>query len=65
MATENSGSSNGMLYFIVGALVVGLIVIGYFVMNGRPASTPMERAADAVGDAAGKVGDAAQDATKS
>jgi len=65
MATESSGNSNGMLYFIVGALVVGLLVIGFFVMNGRPASTPMERAADAVGDAANQVGDAAKDATRS
>lgn len=65
MATESSGSSNGMLYFLVGALVVGLLVIGYFVMNGRPAATPMERVADAVGDAANQVGDAAKDATRS
>ncbi len=65
MATESSGSSNGFLYFIVGVLVVGMIVLGVMFFNGgapAPAS-PMERAADAVGDAANEVGDAAKDAT--
>jgi hypothetical protein len=66
MATESSGSSNGFLYFIVGALVIGMIVLGVMFYNGgfggAPAS-PTERAADAVGDAAEKIGDAAKDAT--
>lgn len=63
MATESSGSSHGMLYFIVGILVVGMIVLGVMYFNGglgtAPAS-PTERAADAVGDAADEVGDAAR-----
>lgn len=65
MATESSGSSHGFLYFIVGVLLVGMIVLGVMYFNGStPApATPMERAADAVGDAADKVGDAAKDAT--
>jgi hypothetical protein len=67
MATESSGSSNGFLYFMVGILLVGMIVLGLMYFNGglpgaAPAS-PVERAADAVGDAADKVGDAAKDAT--
>jgi len=66
MATESSGNSNGFLYFIVGALVLGMIVLGVMYFNGglgnAPAS-PTERAADAVGDAAEKIGDAAKDAT--
>lgn len=66
MATESSGNSNGLLYFIVGALVVGMILLGVLYFNGglgaAPAS-PTERAADAIGDAADKVGDAAKDAT--
>lgn len=66
MATESSGNSNGFLYFIVGALVVSMIVLGVLFFNGSiggaPAS-PTERAADAIGDAADKVGDAAKDAT--
>ncbi len=65
MPTESSGSSNGFLYFIVGALVVGMIVLAVMFFNGgfgAPA-TPMERAADAVSDAAREVGDAAKDAT--
>lgn len=63
MATESSGSSNGFLYFIVGALVIGMLVLGYFVFQGKPASSPMDRAADAVSDAADSVGDAAKKAS--
>lgn len=65
MATESSSNSNGFLYFIVGVLLVGMIVLGIMFFNGStPApSSPLERAADAVGDAADKVGDAAKDAT--
>jgi len=66
MATESSGNANGFLYFIVGALVVGMIVLGVMYFNGglgTTPATPTERAADAIGDAADKVGDAAKDAT--
>ena len=62
MATESS-SSNGFLYFIVGVLLVGMVVLGVMYFNGgfgRPASSPIERAAESVGDAADKVGDAVQ-----
>lgn len=65
MATESSGNSHGFLYFIVGVLLVGVVVLGIVYFNGgtpAPAS-PVERAADAVGDAADKVGDAAKDST--
>lgn len=35
MAESNSaGNSNGGLYFIVGALVVAVLVIGYFAFGG-------------------------------
>lgn len=68
MATESSGNSNGFLYFIVGVLLVGVVVLGFmFYNNGGGQSSPTERAiertADAVGDAADEVGDAARDAT--
>ncbi|MEQ1608858.1 MAG: hypothetical protein ABL956_07825 [Hyphomonadaceae bacterium] len=66
MATESSGNSNGFLYFIVGVLVVAVIGIGVVMYNGgfgRASSSPIDRAADAVGHAADKVSDAAKDAT--
>ena len=34
MAEETSGASNGGLYFIVGALVVAVGVIGFFALGG-------------------------------
>jgi hypothetical protein len=64
MATETSGNSNGFLYFIVGALVVAVVGFGIMYFNGgfgQP-QTPVERAADAVANAADRVGDAANDA---
>lgn len=67
MATESSGNSNGFLYFIVGVLLVGVVVLGFMFYNGggageRSADSAVERTADAVGDAADEVGDAARDA---
>jgi HAMP domain-containing protein len=59
MATGRSGRSNGFLYFIVGALVVGVIVLGVMFFNERNDS-PLENAADAVSEAADGVGDAAR-----
>jgi HAMP domain-containing protein len=59
MATGRSGRSNGFLYFIVGALVVGVIVLGAMFFNERNDS-PLENAADAVSEAADGVGDAAR-----
>ena len=43
MATGTSGSSNGFLYFIVGALVVGVIVLGVMFFNERNDSPPGKR----------------------
>ena len=31
---ENSGGGNGLLGVLVGALLVGLLVVGFFAMNG-------------------------------
>jgi hypothetical protein len=59
MATGTSGRSNGFLYFIVGALVVGVIVLGVMFFNKRNDS-PLENAAEAVSEAADEVGDAAR-----
>jgi len=59
MATGRSGRSNGFLYFIVGALVVGVIVLGVMFFNERNDS-PLENAAEAVSEAADEVGDAAR-----
>jgi len=69
MATESESSNNGFLYFIVGVLLVGVVVIGFMMYNGQgvsksPTESAIERSADAVGDAADKVGDAARDATR-
>lgn len=68
MATETSGNSNGFLYFIVGVLLVGVVVLGVMFFNGglggqSSSDRAIERSADALGDAADKVGDAAKDAT--
>jgi hypothetical protein len=62
MATE-SESNHGFLYFIVGVLLVGVVVLGIMFFNGGFGARnegPMERAAEAVGQAADEVGDAAR-----
>ncbi len=68
MAVEERRESggNGMLYFIVGALVVAVGVLAWM-MFGQPqqpssAEDALSRAADSIGEAADKVGDAARDA---
>jgi hypothetical protein len=67
MATETSGNSNGFLYFIVGVLLVGVVVLGIMFFNGglpgaqSPTDRAIDRTADAIGDAADKVGDAAKE----
>jgi hypothetical protein len=67
MATESSGNSNGFLYFIVGVLLVGVVVLGIMFYNGglpgaqSPTDRAIDRTADAIGDAADKVGDAAKE----
>lgn len=70
MATETqSGSSNGFLYFIVGALLIAVIGMGVWMANGghigqSSTDRAITRSADAVGDAAKNVGDAAKNATQ-
>lgn len=65
MATETSGNSNGFLYFIVGILLVGVVVLGVMFFNGglpgaqSPTDRAINRTADAIGNAADKIGDAA------
>ncbi len=64
MASETGGSSNGFLYFIVGALLVAVVGFGIMYFNGGlRTQSPTDRAANAVADAAKSVGDAAKDAT--
>lgn len=74
MATTDTGgtksSSNGFLYFAVGALIVAVAVLAYFYFNGQtaqqsPTEAAIERSADAIGDAARDIGDSAQDAARS
>jgi len=63
MATETSGNSNGFLYFIVGAMLIALVVLGIMYFNGGFGGTadgPIENAAESVGEAADEVGDAAR-----
>lgn len=66
MATETRGNSNGFLYFIVGALVIGVAVLAFMFYNGQSTSSSteasIERSADAIGDVADEIGDAARDA---
>jgi NADH:ubiquinone oxidoreductase subunit 2 (subunit N) len=63
MASETS-NSNGLLYFIVGAIVVVLIVFGVMMYNGgmqSPTDRAVENSANAVGDAASEVSNAIPD----
>ncbi len=64
MVTESSGNSNGFLYFIVGAMLVGLVILAIMYFNGgfggASNDSPLENAAEAVGEAADEVGDAAR-----
>ena len=65
MATESRSGGNGFLYFIVGALLVGVVVLGFMFYNGSfdtrsPTERAVERTADAIGDAADRVGDQAE-----
>lgn len=67
MATEVREGNHGFLYFVVGALIVGIVVLAFLFFNGnigtQQASTDasIERSADAIGDAADSIGDSAQD----
>lgn len=63
--TRSSGGSNGFLYFAVGALIVGVGVLGYMYYTGQQTQdTSIERGADAIGDAADRIGDSIKDATR-
>lgn len=70
MATEVRESNHGFLYFIVGALIVGVVILGFLFYNGNLGSqrsstdAAIERSADAIGDAADRIGDSAQDAAR-
>lgn len=70
MAVEEgrTGGNNGFLYFAVGALIVGVGVLGWMFYSGQTqrssSETAVERMADSVGDAADKVGDSARDAAQ-
>jgi hypothetical protein len=66
-STTTGGSSNGFLYFVVGALIVGVAVLAWMFYGGGPATsnrvaenTSVERSADAIGDAAEDISDAAR-----
>ena len=66
MATQqtgqsSSGGSNGFLYFVVGALVVAVALLGYIYIKGHSVT---ETPADKVGDAAKDLGSAAKQATR-
>ncbi|MEZ5936874.1 MAG: hypothetical protein R3C52_01485 [Hyphomonadaceae bacterium] len=64
---RGSGTSNAFLYFIVGALAVAVVVLGYVaylnVDQESPAEDTIERSADAIGDAADDIADAVSDAS--
>lgn len=69
MATDSSGSSNGFLYFIVGALVIGMAVLGYMFYTGNhgggsSADRAIEKSASSISNAADKIGDSVSKATK-
>ena len=46
MADGNSGGNNGMLYFIVGALVVAVAVGGFFMFGGQLSGPNQAKAVD-------------------
>jgi hypothetical protein len=65
--TERRGG-NGFLYFIVGALVVAVGVIGFLYYENQrtttQARTQTEQKLEAIGNAADKLGDTVRDATR-
>ncbi len=59
---RSNSSSNGFLYFVVGALVVAVGVLGFMYMGPQSSTeSSIERSAEAVGDAAEDVGESAED----
>src|SRR5262245_401605 len=66
--TRSSGG-NGFLYFAIGALIVAVAVLGWMFYDGswrqdRSADPAVERTANAIGNAAEDIGDAARDAAR-
>ncbi len=63
---NSPGGSNGFIFFIVGALVVAVAVLGYMYFQGDLGQSreeaAIERSADAIGDAAREITDTVQDA---
>lgn len=58
-------SNNSFLYFVVGALVVGVCVLSFiYVQDRNEPNTAIERTADAVGDAADDIADSVRDASR-
>lgn len=69
MAIEERRTSggNGFLYFVVGALVIGVAVLAYIMLSGQPRTAEddaLGRAADSIGDAADSISDSARDAAR-
>ena len=68
MAIEErrEGGGNGLLYFIVGALVIGVAVLAWVMLSGQPRAKDdaLGRAADSIGDAADSISDSARDAAR-
>jgi hypothetical protein len=68
MASDTRVSSNGFLYFIVGALLVAVGVLAFMSYNDNLGQTPeeaaIERSADAIGDAARGIEDTVSDAAR-
>lgn len=68
MAVEQGRSSggNGFLYFIVGALVVGVGVLAWLMLSGQAAESndPMSRAAESVSEAAESISESAENAAQ-
>lgn len=66
MDVDRTGSSNGFLWFVVGALVVAVAVLGvmYSTDSGLFHRSPAEKAANAVSDAAHDAADGLRDAAR-
>lgn len=68
MAIEERRTSggNGFLYFVVGALVIGVAVLAYMMLSGQPSAEDdaLGRAADSVSEAADSISDSARDAAR-
>lgn len=65
---DTRSSSNGFLYFIVGALLVAVAVMAFLSYKGwlgqSREDAAIERSAEAIGDAARDIGDSVEDAAR-